>query len=289
MPARERQRSHEHAPRAVAGGHRGQGAPPRIISSPTYVSAHASRPRSASISSTSLRRSDSTTLVGSRSIAEKCSASRTVWVGRMRSCCMTYAIRWRSAAGPMLSPLSLTVPPTRLAAPRLEIRPARMLSRDVLPAPDGPIIAHSSPPATAPLTARRICFSWPLNCTEYEMSSHWNTSSSDETTGGVDVIAQPLLLSRGAAAAAHLRQLSGRPELRHGTGTFRALSTWRASIRSSRELARLPPTITGSILASSRRVSAMAACTGELTPAAARAHPAQRLTRARGVGPQMLT
>ena len=62
---------------------------PRIISSPMYVSAQSSRPRSTSIRSTIARFSSIDTDDGSRSIAENMIASRGVCVATSRSCCIT--------------------------------------------------------------------------------------------------------------------------------------------------------------------------------------------------------
>mmetsp|Transcript_10492 Transcript_10492/g.24298 ORF Transcript_10492/g.24298 Transcript_10492/m.24298 type:complete len:228 (-) Transcript_10492:97-780(-) len=123
---------------------------PRISSSPTSVSAHSSSPSSESILSTRMRFSASGVARGSRSIAEKSSASRGVCVGQSKSCCKTYAMRLRSRAPPTRWPSSLISPPTRCLAPLLRMRLARMLRSEVFPAPEGPKIAHTSPPPSAP-------------------------------------------------------------------------------------------------------------------------------------------
>eukprot|EP00964_Phaeocystis_antarctica_P019774 scaffold10915_cov65-Phaeocystis_antarctica.AAC.3 len=70
------------------------------------------------------------------------------------------AIRLRSAAPPMGLPSSWMLPETRCAFPLSLMRLASTLSSDVLPAPEGPIIAQVLPPPSEPDTPLRICFSF---------------------------------------------------------------------------------------------------------------------------------
>ena len=85
-----------------------------------------------------------------------------------------HAIRLRSAAPPMGLPSSWMFPETRCAFPLSLMRLASTLSSDVLPAPEGPIIAQVLPPPSEPDTPLRICFSFLLVPTPYLTSAHVN-------------------------------------------------------------------------------------------------------------------
>mmetsp|Transcript_7039 Transcript_7039/g.17459 ORF Transcript_7039/g.17459 Transcript_7039/m.17459 type:complete len:253 (+) Transcript_7039:1371-2129(+) len=85
---------------------------------------------------------------GMRRDAWKVRYSHTVEVpGRMASCC-TYPVARLSSSGPTSAPSSLTSPPTPLMP---SLRPDRMSSSVVLPAPEGPRMANRQEPPVVPL------------------------------------------------------------------------------------------------------------------------------------------
>merc|ERR1719330_1537817 len=63
-------------------------------------------------------------------------------------------------------------PETCRLAPLERILPARILRREVLPAPDGPISAHTSPPDSEPAMLCRMRFSFLPEPTVYPTSAH---------------------------------------------------------------------------------------------------------------------
>ena len=78
-------------------------------------------------------------------------------------------------------PSSWMLPETRCAFPLLLMRLASTLSSDVLPAPEGPIIAQVSPPPSEPDTPLRICFSFSLVPTPYWTSAQVNVEVKGAT------------------------------------------------------------------------------------------------------------
>jgi hypothetical protein len=118
---------------------------PLMSAPPMRVSAHFSSFSSASSASTLAVRAAAPSAAPERSAAEKCSASRGVCVFLSASSCMTYAMLPLKDTGSMTRPRKRTSPPTLTPLPAasllLLMRPARMLSSDVLPAPDGPMSA----------------------------------------------------------------------------------------------------------------------------------------------------
>mmetsp|Transcript_13941 Transcript_13941/g.43555 ORF Transcript_13941/g.43555 Transcript_13941/m.43555 type:complete len:245 (+) Transcript_13941:1237-1971(+) len=128
---------------------------PLTYSLPTNVSAHVESRRLSSISSTIPSLLARGSARGRRRYAEKRSASRGVVKGSNASCCITYATWLRKPTGSTSCPSTSTRPVIVLVRSDAT-RPARMLSSDVLPAPDGPMIATTSPLLMTPDIDLRI-------------------------------------------------------------------------------------------------------------------------------------
>ena len=88
---------------------------------------------------------------GRRSCAEKFMASLGVSVAIKLSSCITYAIFDLKLTGFIYISSAKTSPLTSLLT-----RPARIFKSEDLPAPDGPIMAHSSPASTFPESPFKI-------------------------------------------------------------------------------------------------------------------------------------
>mmetsp|Transcript_61909 Transcript_61909/g.124148 ORF Transcript_61909/g.124148 Transcript_61909/m.124148 type:complete len:229 (+) Transcript_61909:217-903(+) len=128
---------------------------PRLNSFPICVSRHFNRPKLPITSSTRCLRAWSSILEGHLSLAWKSKCSRTVNTPGKTSCCATYPLTFRMVEGGQGRPFTVTNPCTRC----MGLRAARQSSRDVLPAPEGPIRAVRDPRRAVPLTPRKICFS----------------------------------------------------------------------------------------------------------------------------------
>ena len=127
---------------------------PRMITFPTLESATRSSPRSVITRSTRSPFSALDTEPSIEKSAEYLRFSRTVSAPSSASSCITYAVCRLFSDEFTSSPFTATSPDTPLVT-----RPARMLSRDDLPAPDGPSSAIISPGRANPDTPRRMCFS----------------------------------------------------------------------------------------------------------------------------------
>mmetsp|Transcript_55927 Transcript_55927/g.149155 ORF Transcript_55927/g.149155 Transcript_55927/m.149155 type:complete len:231 (+) Transcript_55927:1606-2298(+) len=128
---------------------------------PARVSAHFSKPKASKRCSVYATTSFLFALV--RSIAARCRISRGVANAGRASSCITYAILDRTDTGFTTCPMSEMSPSSERPLPVVFMRPARMLSKEVLPAPEGPNMQAISPGWMKPDTLFNIFFSLILN------------------------------------------------------------------------------------------------------------------------------
>mmetsp|Transcript_68686 Transcript_68686/g.191556 ORF Transcript_68686/g.191556 Transcript_68686/m.191556 type:complete len:357 (+) Transcript_68686:1758-2828(+) len=206
---------------------------PRCMSLPMVTSEIDERP---SCITTSLARSflsANETLVSMRSCAWSSSCSDTVSEAGRMSSCTTYPDTARRCLALSGRPLRRTVPVVR----PWFLRPARISSSEVLPAPEGPISAQTSPggevsssrlngPAQ-PETDCITCFSPnhrpPLAGTQRQMSSHVSTAPgpTDWDAPSASLSASAFALGAGVYAMEVGRSLSpsSHSTVKRGIGT----------------------------------------------------------------------